>query len=41
MTHLISFSEQKLYVLVDRKNRGGKTVTLVEGFIGTDDDALI
>ena len=35
----LPFSEQKLYVLVDRKNRGGKTVTLVEGFIGTDDDA--
>ena len=27
----IPFSEQNLYVLVDRKNRGGKTVTLIEG----------
>ena len=35
----LPFSEQKLYLLVDRKNRGGKTVTLVEGFIGTDNDA--
>ena len=35
----IAFSEQKLYVLVDRKNRGGKTVTLVEGFIGSEEDA--
>lgn len=35
----MAFSEQKLYVLVDRKNRGGKTVTLVEGFIGSEEDA--
>jgi len=32
------FSEQKLYVLVDKKNRGGKSVTLIEGFIGSEDD---
>ncbi len=31
-------SEQKLYVSIDRKQRKGKAVTLVEGFIGTDDD---
>ena len=30
--------EQKLYVSLDRKNRKGKTVTLVEGFRGTGDD---
>jgi translation initiation factor 1 len=30
--------EQKLYVSLDRKNRKGKTVTLVEGFTGTGDD---
>lgn len=31
-------SQQKLRVQIDRKNRGGKTVTLVTGFTGTDDD---
>ncbi len=30
--------EQRLYVSIDRKQRGGKEVTLVEGFIGTEDD---
>lgn len=30
--------QQKLRVSLDRKNRGGKTVTLVTGFIGMDDD---
>jgi translation initiation factor 1 len=29
---------QTLYVSIDRKQRGGKEVTLVEGFIGTDED---
>lgn len=29
---------QLLYVSIDRKQRGGKEVTLVEGFIGTDED---
>ena len=31
-------NEQLLYVSIDRKQRGGKEVTLVEGFIGSDDD---
>lgn len=31
-------NQQKLYVSIDRKQRGGKDVTLVEGFIGTEDD---
>lgn len=31
-------SKQKLYVSLDRKNRKGKEVTLVEGFIGTNED---
>ncbi|WP_343604472.1 translation initiation factor [Fluviicola sp.] len=31
-------SKQLLYVSLDRKQRGGKEVTLVEGFVGTDDD---
>jgi translation initiation factor 1 len=30
--------EQLLYVSIDRKQRGGKEVTLVEGFVGLDDD---
>ena len=30
--------QQKLKVRLDSKQRGGKTVTLIEGFIGTDDD---
>ena len=29
---------QKLTVTIDRRNRGGKQVTLVSGFIGSDDD---
>jgi len=31
-------AQQKLYVSIDRKQRGGKEVTLVEGFIGSEDD---
>jgi len=31
-------AEQKIYVKLDRKNRKGKTVTLVEGFVGSDED---
>lgn len=31
-------SEQKLYVSIDRKQRGGKEVTLVEGFVGDPED---
>ena len=30
--------QQKLYVRLDRKNRKGKTVTLIEGFVGTEED---
>lgn len=30
--------QQKLHVSLDRKQRGGKQVTLFSGFIGTDDD---
>ena len=29
---------QKLRVSMEKKGRGGKTVTLVRGFIGTEDD---
>ena len=31
-------NEQKLYVSIDRKSRKGKSVTLVEGFIGQSED---
>ncbi len=31
-------AQQKLKVLLDKKARAGKQVTLVEGFVGTDDD---
>ncbi len=34
----ISTGQQKLYVSLDRKNRKGKAVTLVEGFIGSDEE---
>ncbi|MFD2200733.1 translation initiation factor [Shivajiella indica] len=30
--------QQNLKVLLDKKSRGGKQVTLIEGFIGTEDD---
>jgi len=30
--------EQELYVSLDRRNRKGKSVTLLEGFIGTNND---
>ena len=30
--------QQKLYVSIDRKQRAGKEVTLVEGFVGAEDD---
>ena len=29
---------QRLRVRIERNHRGGKTVTLVTGFVGTDDD---
>jgi translation initiation factor 1 len=30
--------QQKLRISLDRKNRGGKTVTLITGFVGTEED---
>lgn len=30
--------KQNLRVWLDRNHRGGKTVTLIKGFVGTDDD---
>ena len=29
---------QKLYVSIDKKQRAGKEVTLIEGFVGSEDD---
>ncbi len=34
----ISKQEQLLYVSIDRKQRKGKAVTLVEGFVGVNED---
>ena len=34
----LSPGDQKLKVLLDKKSRGGKQVTLVDGFVGTEDD---
>lgn len=31
-------NQQKLRVSIEKKGRGGKTVTLVKGFVGTDND---
>ena len=31
-------NQQKLYVSIDKKSRGGKEVTLIEGFVGAEDD---
>ena len=31
-------NQQKLRVSMEKKGRGGKTVTLIKGFIGTEDD---
>lgn len=30
--------QQRLYVSLDRKQRAGKEVTLIEGFVGSDED---
>ena len=30
--------QQKLRVFMEKKGRGGKTVTLIKGFVGTEDD---
>ena len=37
-TETLPPSKQKLYVSLDRRNRGGKQVTLVEGFVGKEED---
>ena len=35
---LLPNNEQRLYVSIDRKKRAGKEVTLVEGFVGPNED---
>ncbi len=37
-TETLPPSKQRLRVQIDRHHRGGKVVTLVTGFVGTDDD---
>lgn len=34
----LSPQQQKLYISLDKKKRKGKAVTLIEGFVGSDDD---
>jgi|ERR1043166_7885924 translation initiation factor 1 len=34
----LSPAQQKLKIRLDTKHRGGKAVTLIEGFIGNDED---
>ena len=34
----IPANQQKLRIQLDRKNRGGKVVTLITGFVGTEED---
>jgi translation initiation factor 1 len=38
ITDTLPKNQQKLYVSIDKKQRAGKEVTLVEGFIGNEDD---
>ena len=35
----LSPGDQKLKILLDSKNRRGKVVTLIDGFVGTEEDA--
>jgi translation initiation factor 1 len=37
-TQTLEPNHQKLYVSIDKKQRAGKEVTLIEGFIGTEND---
>jgi len=37
-TQTLPPQQQRLYVSLDRKQRAGKEVTLIEGFVGTEDD---
>lgn len=37
-TETLPKQQQKLRVSIEKKGRGGKTVTIVKGFVGTEDD---
>lgn len=37
-TETLAKNVQRLYVSIDRKQRAGKEVTLIEGFIGNEED---
>lgn len=37
-TETLDKNEQKLRVSIEKKGRGGKTVTIITGFIGCEDD---
>lgn len=38
MQETLASAQQKLRIKLETKHRGGKAVTLVTGFVGTDDD---
>lgn len=38
VTETLEKQQQKLRVNIERKGRGGKTVTLVNGFVGSEED---
>jgi len=40
-TETLPINQQDLRVMLDRKNRGGKVVTLVTGFVGTANDLQV
>ncbi len=39
-TETLPAEKQRLIVSIDRRNRGGKQVTLVKGFVGSEEDLL-
>jgi translation initiation factor 1 len=39
MQETLSAKEQKLKIKLETKHRGGKTVTLIEGFVGKEEDS--
>lgn len=40
-TETLPAKQQKLHVALESHHRGGKQVTLITGFIGTDDDLVL
>ncbi len=38
VTETLLPEEQKIKIRLEKKHRGGKTVTLIENFVGTDED---